>query len=90
MTQNQGISFRRNVQKYTWGPVRYEEILNLRVKQHAGSNAARAEATYVVGVPALRSWETAVTSWAGANGLVKRMLLGTPCEPYSSALAPVM
>jgi hypothetical protein len=44
---------------------------------------------YVVGVPLLRSWETAVTSCAGANGLVRRMLFGTPCEAYWSALAPV-
>ncbi len=38
------------------------------------------------GVPLFKSWETAVTSCAGANGLVKRMLLGTPCEPHSSVL----
>ena len=37
---------------------------------------------YVVGVPVLRSCETAVTNCAGANGLVKRMLLGTPCEAH--------
>jgi hypothetical protein len=40
-----------------------------------------AKAAVYVGV-ALRSWETAVTSCAGANGLVKRMLLGTPCEAH--------
>jgi hypothetical protein len=28
---------------------------------------------YVVGVPLVRSWETAVTSWAGANGLDNMM-----------------
>ncbi len=54
------------------------------------SHATRPGRPYVVGVPLLRSWETAVTSCAGANGLVKRTLLGTPCEPYSSALAPVI
>lgn len=37
-----------------------------------------------------RSWATAVTSWAGANGFVKRTLLGTPCEAHSAALSPVM
>ncbi len=41
---------------------------------------------YVGGVPALRSWETAVTSCAGANGLANMMLLGTPLEPQSSTL----
>jgi hypothetical protein len=45
---------------------------------------------YAVGVPPLRSWETAVTSWAGANGLVRRTLWGTPCEAHWSALAAVM
>jgi len=40
---------------------------------------------HVVGVPSLRSWETAVTSCAGANGLVRRTLLGTPCEGQRSA-----
>src|SRR5216683_592333 len=54
------------------------------------SHGTRPGRPYVVGVPLLRSWETAVTSCAGANGLVKRTLLGTPCEPYSSALAPVI
>jgi hypothetical protein len=45
---------------------------------------------YVVGVPVLSRLETAVTSCAGANGFCKRMLLGTPCDPQSSAAAPVM
>jgi hypothetical protein len=45
---------------------------------------------YPVGGPALRSWETAVTSCAGANGLVRRMLLGTPFAAHLSALAAVM
>ena len=44
----------------------------------------------MVDVPVLRSCETAVTSCAGANGLVKRMLLGTPCEGHWSELPPVM
>ena len=35
-------------------------------------------------------FEMAVTSCAGANGLVRRMLLGTPLEAHSSAAAPVM
>ena len=38
----------------------------------------------------LRSCETAVTSCAGAKGLVSRMLLGTPSLAHSSAAAPVM
>ena len=43
-----------------------------------------------VGGAAFRSCDTAVTSWAGAKGLVKRMLFGTPCEAHSSAAVPVM
>ena len=42
------------------------------------------------GVPVFSSWETAVTSCAGAKGLVRRMLLGTPFEGHSSALSPIM
>ena len=30
----------------------------------------------------------AVTSWAGANGFSRRMLLGTPCDAHRSAAAP--
>jgi hypothetical protein len=45
---------------------------------------------YVVGAPLLRSWETTKTSCAGANGLVKRTLLGTPREAHWSACAAVM
>src|SRR5882757_9927981 len=49
---------------------------------------ASAEALYVVGVPLLlRSWATAVTSCDGANGLVKRTLLGTPREAHWAACA---
>jgi len=44
---------------------------------------------YAVGV-VLSRLEMAVTSCAGANGLVRRMLLGTPLEAHSSAAAPVM
>jgi hypothetical protein len=43
-----------------------------------------------VGELSLRRFERAVTSCAGADGLVNRMLLGTPCEAHSSAAAPVM
>jgi hypothetical protein len=43
-----------------------------------------------VGVPVLRSWETAVTSCAGAKGLVSMMLLGTPLDDQSSACCPLM
>lgn len=46
--------------------------------------------TYCVGVPALRSRETAVTNCAGANGFSRRMLLGTPREGQRPAAAPVM
>ena len=42
------------------------------------------------GLPALRSCETAVTSWAGANGLGTMTLLGTPLEGHSAALPPLM
>src|ERR1700687_1189257 len=45
---------------------------------------------YVVVGPVFRRVETAVTSCAGANGLHKRMLLGTPCEAHWSAAWPVM
>src|ERR1700730_7163444 len=45
---------------------------------------------YVAGGPVLRSWETAVTSCAGANGLVNRTLFGTPCDAHWSAWAAVM
>jgi hypothetical protein len=45
---------------------------------------------YAVGVPLLSSWETAVTSWAGANGLVSMMLFGTPLDAQDSALSPLM
>jgi hypothetical protein len=41
-------------------------------------------------LPVLRSWETAVTSCAGAKGLVNRMLLGTPWDGHSAALPPVI
>jgi hypothetical protein len=34
------------------------------------------------GLPMLRSCEMAVTSWAGANGFSRRMLLGTPCDAH--------
>src|ERR1700738_3158675 len=44
---------------------------------------------YVAGGPVLRSWETAVTSCAGANGLVNRTLFGTPCDAHWSAWAAV-
>ena len=40
--------------------------------------------------PAFRSWASAVTNCAEANGLFKRMLLGTPCEAHCSDAAPVM
>src|SRR2546429_5647907 len=43
-----------------------------------------------VGALVLRRWETAVTSCAGAKGLVRRTLFGTPCEPHSFPLPPVM
>ena len=45
---------------------------------------------YVVGVLLFRSWDTAVTSWAGAKGLDNMMLFGTPFEAQSSALSPLM
>src|SRR5258708_14048406 len=45
---------------------------------------------YVGGLPALRSCETAVTSWAGAKGFANMILLGTPFDAQSSACAPLM
>jgi len=56
------------------------------VHQFGGGSYIR----YEVGPPALRSCETAVTSCAGANGLVSSMLSGTPFEAHSSPAAPVM
>ena len=41
-------------------------------------------------VPLFRSSETAVTSWAAANGLSNIMLFGTPLEAESSALSPLI
>jgi len=55
-----------------------------------GSVNMQSLPSQAVGVPELSSCEMAVTSWAGANGLVIRMLLGTPLEAHSSALSPVM
>jgi hypothetical protein len=48
------------------------------------------DAFYVVGVPLLRRLETAVRSWAGANGLANMMLFGTPFEVQSAAAAPLI
>ena len=46
--------------------------------------------TYAVAGPAFSSWETAVTSCAGANGFCNSTLLGTPRDDHSSAARPVM
>src|ERR1700722_265147 len=62
----------------------------LRAQNAIPHGAAKLDAPYVAGFPALRSWETAVTSCAGANGLVRRMLLGTPRDGQSAALPPVI
>src|SRR6202051_3345183 len=51
------------------------------------------EVPYAVGAVgglALRSWETAVTSCAGANGFANMMLFGTPLDAQSSASLPLM
>jgi hypothetical protein len=45
---------------------------------------------YVFGVPALRRFEMAVTSWAGANGLGNMMLFGTLFEAQSAMAAPLI
>ena len=45
----------------------------------------RARRPYIVGGALFRSWETAVTSCVGANGLDNMMLLGTPLEADSAA-----
>jgi hypothetical protein len=52
--------------------------------------SAACAGIYVVGVPVLRSCATAVTSCAGANGFSSMMLLGTPLEVQSAALAPLI
>lgn len=44
---------------------------------------------YPLAPPVLRSCATAVTSCAGANGLVRRMLFGTPSLAQSSGWVPV-
>jgi hypothetical protein len=62
----------------------------LRAQNAIPHGTAEQGAPYVAGFPALRSWETAVTSCAGANGLVRRMLLGTPWDGQSAALPPVI
>jgi hypothetical protein len=62
-------------------------------KLRSSLDRASAEArrfAYAVGVPVLRSCARAVTSCTGANGLVIRILFGTPLEVHSSALSPVM
>jgi hypothetical protein len=44
----------------------------------------------VAGGALLRTWETAVTSCASANGFSSMMLSGTPREAQSSALSPLI
>ncbi len=44
---------------------------------------------YAGAAPSLRSRQTALTSCAGANGLVTRTLLGTPSERQFAAPTPV-
>ena len=64
-----------------------------RTSDTTGNSAmdpSRSEAYAEVDEPALSSWDTAVTSCAGANGLFSRMLFGTPSAAQSSAAAPVM
>jgi hypothetical protein len=46
-------------------------------RERGGSHAGAAGAP-----PLLRSWETAVINWAGAKGLLRRMLFGTPCAGH--------
>ena len=60
------------------------------VRSDLPADRAQPQAYVEGGEPAFSSWETAVTSCAGAKGLVRRMLLGTPFEGHSSALSPVM
>ena len=57
----------------------------------ARSSSAFCFLVVVISVaPIFRSWDTAVTIWAGANGFIISTLLGTPIDPQSFALAPVM
>jgi len=64
--------------------------LMLAISFPAALRGEQPKRPYIGGVPAFRSCEMAVTICAGANGLVKRMLFGTPREAHSSAAAPVM
>jgi hypothetical protein len=56
----------------------------------SGERGLRRPYVLVVGGLALRSWETAVTSCAGANGFGNMMLFGTPLDAQSSASLPLM
>src|SRR5260370_32511359 len=51
--------------------------LNIRSRRH-----------YFGGVPAFRSWATAVTSFASPNGFFKKMLLGTPHKTKFLSVLP--
>jgi len=58
--------------------------------QGSGNRGRQLRRPYVGSGVLFRSCATAVTSWAVANGLGKRTLLGTPLEAHCSAAAPVM
>ena len=63
----------------------------LAASRRPGMTMERSHAVGAAGGPAaFRSWETAVTSCAGANGFASMMLLGTPFDAHSSACAPLM
>jgi hypothetical protein len=62
------------------------------VSRHYSADGTHEECctAYVVGVPLLRRFETAVRSWAGAKGLNSIMLFGTPLEAQSAAATPLI
>ena len=65
------------------GPLRgHQRISALARRADTLSLLARQSQAGAVGGVALSSCATAVTIWAGANGLFKSTLLGTPCEGH--------
>jgi hypothetical protein len=66
-----------------------------RIRRNGGQASKRdrprrLKRCHAGGVPVLRSWETAVTSCAGANGFANMMLFGTPFDAQSPASLPLM
>jgi hypothetical protein len=73
------------------GPADQNNRFRTRDRANRTRPHRRGEGAYdTMGPLAFRSCETAVKSCAGANGLVRRTLLGTPCAAHSAALSPVI